>query len=95
MRLHQILKKYAAGGAIAQAVSRWLPAAAARVPPRSGKVGFVANKVAWALRFPANLYSTKFSILTITGGRYIGPEVADMPSGPSLDSTPTMRIKEN
>jgi hypothetical protein len=36
---------------------------------------------------PANLYSTKFSILAITRGRYNRPELADVPSGPSLDST--------
>jgi hypothetical protein len=45
---------------------------------------------------PANLHSIKFSILTITRDRYNRPEVADMPSGPNLDSTPppNMRIKE-
>jgi hypothetical protein len=32
--------------------------------------------------------STKFSILTAIRGRYNRPEVADVPSGPSLDSTP-------
>jgi hypothetical protein len=31
---------------MAQAVSRWLPTAAARFDPRSGHVGFVADKVA-------------------------------------------------
>jgi hypothetical protein len=37
--------------------------------------------------FPANLYSTKFSIIiTITRGRYNRPVVADVPSG--LISTP-------
>jgi hypothetical protein len=34
------------GHAIAQAVSRWLPTAAARVRVRSGHVGFVVDKVA-------------------------------------------------
>jgi hypothetical protein len=34
------------------------------------------------------IHSTKFSILTITRGRYNRPKVADVPSGPSLDSTP-------
>jgi hypothetical protein len=34
------------GRAIAQAVSRWLPTAAARVRARSGKVGFVMDKMA-------------------------------------------------
>jgi hypothetical protein len=37
---------------------------------------------------PVNLHSTKFSIFTITRGSYNRPEVADVPSGPSLDSTP-------
>jgi hypothetical protein len=36
---------------------------------------------------PAKLQSTKFSILTITRGRYNRPEVAGVTSGPSLDST--------
>jgi hypothetical protein len=36
----------------------------------------------------ANLHATKFSILTITRGRYNRPEVGDVPSGPSMDSTP-------
>jgi hypothetical protein len=46
---------------------------------------------------PSNLYSTKFSILTSTRGRYSSSEVADVLSGPSLDSTPpppTMRINK-
>jgi hypothetical protein len=36
----------------------------------------------------ANLHSTKFSILIITRGRYNRPEVAEVPSGLSMDSTP-------
>jgi hypothetical protein len=40
----------------------------------------------------ANLYSTKFSIFTITRVRYNRPKVADVPSGPSLDSTPHHEI---
>jgi hypothetical protein len=43
----------------------------------------------------ANHHSTEFSILTITRGKYNRPEVADVPSGSSLDSTPTMRIKKD
>jgi hypothetical protein len=34
------------GRAIAQAVSRWLPTAAARACARLGQMGFVMNKVA-------------------------------------------------
>jgi hypothetical protein len=51
--------------------------------PGSGQVGFVVNKVALKqvsseyFGSPANLRSTKFSILTITRGKYNRPEVAD------------------
>jgi hypothetical protein len=81
-----------AGRAIAQAVSRWLPTAAARVRSSGicgGQTGaeagffFLSTSVS-----PANLRSTKFSIRTFTRGRYNRPEVADVPSGPNLDSTP-------
>jgi hypothetical protein len=45
---------------------------------------------------PANLHSTKLSMLTITLGRYNGPEVANVPSGHSFDSIPppAMRMKK-
>jgi hypothetical protein len=36
---------------------------------------------------PASLHSTKFAIVTITRDRYNRPEVADVPRGPSMDST--------
>jgi hypothetical protein len=65
--------------AIPQAVSRWLPTAAARVRALSGYVGFVVDKVALERFFffftsvsPANHHSTKFSILIITRGGTIG-----------------------
>jgi hypothetical protein len=57
-------------------------------------VEFVVDKVALGEVFSeyfdslANLYSTKSSIITITRGRYNRPVVADVPSGPSMDSTP-------
>jgi hypothetical protein len=60
---------YAVGRAIAQAVSRWLPTAAARV---RSHVGFVVDKLALgqfppsASVSPANLHSTNFSTITIT-----------------------------
>jgi hypothetical protein len=66
----------AEGRAIAQAVSRWLPTAAARVRARVWQVGFVVDKMALGqifseyFGFPTNLHSTKFSIITITRGRY-------------------------
>jgi hypothetical protein len=64
----------------------------------SGEVEFVVDKVALGqvfseyFDFTSNLHSTKFSILTITRGRYNRPEGADVPSGPSSDSTPTLLI---
>jgi hypothetical protein len=82
------------GRAIAQAVSRWLPTAAARVRARVCLWDLWWTKWRWGrfspsiLVSPANVHSTKFSILTITRGRHNRPEVADVPSGPSMDSTP-------
>jgi hypothetical protein len=61
------------GRAIAQVVSRWLSTAAARVRARVWQVGFVVDKVALGQVSPANLHSTKFSIITITRGRYNRP----------------------
>jgi hypothetical protein len=71
------------GCAIAQAVTRWLPTAAARVRSRvwwSGIYGGQSGVGAGFLRSvsPANLHSTKFSILTVTRGRYNRLEVADV-----------------
>jgi hypothetical protein len=83
-------------------------------PPRrpgfasgSGQVGFVVDKVKLEQVFSeyrtsvsnVNLHSTKFSILTITRGKYKTSEVADVPNGPSLGSTPPptpffLRIKK-
>jgi hypothetical protein len=63
--------------------------------PGFGQLVFVVDKVALEQIFfsstsfsLANLYSVKFSILTITRSRYNRPEVVDVPSGPSMDSTP-------
>jgi hypothetical protein len=60
------------GRAIAEAVSRWLPTAAAWVRPRVWKVGFVVDKVASGqvfseyFGFPAKtIHSTNFSIIII------------------------------
>jgi hypothetical protein len=82
------------GRAIAQAVSRWLPTAATQVRARVWQVVFVVDKVELGQVSPDNLHSTKFSIITITRGRFNRPVVADVPSGPNTDSTPTMRIKK-
>jgi hypothetical protein len=66
------------GRAIAEAVSRWLPTAAARVRARAWQVGFVVDKVASGqasseyFGFPCQrtVHSTNFSsIITITRGQ--------------------------
>jgi hypothetical protein len=70
------------GRAIAQAVSRWLPTAAARVQTRvwsSGICGGQSGSGVSFLRvlpFPLSIFIPP-----------IGHSVADVPSGPSLDST--------
>jgi hypothetical protein len=86
------------GSKIAQAVIRWLPTAAARVRSRVWSSGICGGQSGAGEGFspstsisPANLHSTKFSIVTITRGRYNRPEVADVPGGPSIDSTPPPR----
>jgi hypothetical protein len=43
---------------------------------------------------PANFYSTKFSILTITRGRYNRPEVADVRVDPVWTPLPTTQFKK-
>jgi hypothetical protein len=74
--------------AIAQAVSRRLPTAAARVQTRSGHVGFCGGqKWRWGgfsprtSVFPTNLHSICFSkiIFTITRGWHHRPGVAAVP----------------
>jgi hypothetical protein len=83
------------GRAIGQAVSRWLPTAAARVRARVWSSGICGGQSGAGagflrvLRFP-------LSILILTNspssqsprGRYNRPEVADVSSGPSMDFTP-------
>jgi hypothetical protein len=83
------------GRAVAQAVSRWLPTAAARVPVRAEHVGFEVDKVALGqvfseyFGFPANHHSTNFSIIIIIirgwHNRPIGDNSAEWNQ---LDSTP-------
>jgi hypothetical protein len=82
------------GRAIAEAVSRWLPTAAARVRDRVWQVGFVVDKVASGQVFSPStsvsptkcVHSTNFSILTITRGRYNSPGEAAVPSGPQYSN---------
>jgi hypothetical protein len=73
------LLEYGQGRDIAEAVSRWLPTAAVRVQSRvwsSGICGGQSGEGGWFSRStsvsPA-IHSTKFSILTITRGRYNRP----------------------
>jgi hypothetical protein len=68
-------RKLEYGTAIAEAVSRWLPTAAAWVRARVWQVKFVVEKVASGQVFseyfvsPAKtVHSTNFSIITITRG---------------------------
>jgi hypothetical protein len=65
------------GRATAQAVSRWLPTAAARVRARVWSSGICGGQSgaggASTSVSPANLHSTNFSIIIITRGRYNRP----------------------
>jgi hypothetical protein len=83
------------GRAIVRAVSRWLPTAAPRVRARIWSSGICgeqsgAGAVFFSeyFDFPCQFSFHQILILTITRGRYNRREVADVPSGPSLDSTP-------
>jgi hypothetical protein len=90
------------GRAVAEAGIRWLSTAAARVRSLgSGKWDLWWTK--WRRgRFSQitsvspgkTVYSTNFSILTITRDRYNRPGVAAVPSGPSLDSNPQYSNKK-
>jgi hypothetical protein len=89
--------------AIAQAVSRWLPIAAARVQTRvwlSGICGGQSGAGAGflrVLRFPLQIFIPPVapqSPSPIMWGWYNRPEVAAMPSGPSWTRAPTKRIKK-
>jgi hypothetical protein len=87
------------GRAVAQAVSRWLPTAAARVSALSGHMGFVVNKVALggqvsASTSPANHHSTEFSIIMITRGTYSRPVGGRRAEWTQLDSTPPTPLFE-
>jgi hypothetical protein len=92
--LHVIIS---CGSAIAQAVSRRFPTAAARVCS-SGIIGEQSGAGAGFLRvllFPLpKPFIPPTSPSSVTTGRYNKPEVADMPSGPNMDPTPTIRIKK-
>jgi hypothetical protein len=71
------------GRTIAQAVSRWLPTAAARVPARVKTCGICGGQSDTGGRFspstsvsPANLHSSNYSIISIIWDWYNRPIVA-------------------
>jgi hypothetical protein len=74
------------GRAVAQAVRRWLPTAAARVLVRGSMWGLWWTKRHWD-RFPPSTsvslanHSTNFSIIKITRGWHKRPLMAAVPSG--------------
>jgi hypothetical protein len=89
------------GRAIAQAVSRWLPTAAVRVRGRVWSSGACGGQSGAGtgflrvLRFPLPLFIPPNSPSSQSpGAGTIGQLAADVPSGPSLDFTPNMRIKK-
>jgi hypothetical protein len=91
-RTYQTQRCY--GRAIAEAVSRWLPTAAARVQSRvwssgicGGQSGIGAGFLR-VLRFPLPFIPPNSLSSQSPGAGTIGQWVADVPSGPSLDSTP-------
>jgi hypothetical protein len=81
------------GRAIAQAVSRWLPTAAARIPARVWYCGICGGQSGAGtgflrvLRFPLPIFIPPIapqSSSSIIWDRYNGPVVAAVPSGLSL-----------
>jgi hypothetical protein len=81
------------GHAIAQAVSRWLPTAAARFEPRPGYVGFVIIKVALRQVFSEHLSFPCHSFHRLLHSHHHHPSsgtgtvdqiVSDVPHGLSL-----------
>jgi hypothetical protein len=88
------------GRAIAQAVSRWLPTAAARFQSRVWSRGICGGQSGAGagflrvLRFPLPFIQPKFSILTITRGRYNRPRLKwpTCPVDRVWTPSPTMQI---
>jgi hypothetical protein len=86
------MKRVVLSRAVAHAVSRWLPTAAARVRVRAGMWGLWWTRLHWG-RFssstsvsPAN-HSTDFSIIIITRGWYNRPIIGRIVEWTQLDST--------
>jgi hypothetical protein len=93
---------YIMGFAVAQAVSRWLPTAAARVRVRPGVCGLWWTKRHWGRFssstsvFPANHRSTNFSIVLITRCWHNGPIGGrTVPSGPNWTHPPPLYQYKN
>jgi hypothetical protein len=83
------------GRAVAQAVSFWLPTAAARVRARVWSSGIYGGQSCAEagflriLRFPLPIFIPTNSLSSQSpGAGTIGHSVDDVPSGPSMDSTP-------
>jgi hypothetical protein len=93
---------YSKGCAVAQAVSRWIPTAAARVRVRAGMGGLWWTKRHWdrfppsTSVFPANYHSTNFSIIIIAQSWHHRPVGGRSAEWTHLDSTPHYTsIKKN
>jgi hypothetical protein len=86
--------------AIAEAVSRWLPTTAARVQSRVWSSGICGGRSGVGagflrvLRIPLPFIPPNSLSSQSPGAGTIGQQVADVPSGPSLDSTPQYAIKK-
>jgi hypothetical protein len=95
-----LVTKYIKRRAVAQAISRWLPTAKARVRVRAAcgicgcpplHCGRISQSTSVS---PAN-HSTNFSIIIITRGRHNRPLVAAVPSELNWTPPPTIPIKKN
>jgi hypothetical protein len=89
------------GRAVAQAVSRWLPIARARVRVRAEHVGFVVDKVALGkvfseyFGFPCQSSFHQFlHHHNHPGAGTVGILVAAVPSGPNWTPPPNILIKK-
>jgi hypothetical protein len=76
------------GRAIAQAVSRWLPTAAARVQTTKWRWGRFSPSTSVS---PANLHSRNFSTITVT----YHPGLVQYASSGRSTQSPTAQIKKN
>jgi hypothetical protein len=101
MRVYSNLSNRLKGRAVAQAVSRWLPTAAARVRVRAEYVGFVVDKAALEqvfsgyFGFPPPIIIPPISPSSQSqGAGTIVLLVAAVPSGPNWNPPSTISIKK-